>query len=41
MVSEGPTFKFQVVNGNNAKLIKSVLKQTRSQLWLEAPSNNG
>ena len=29
----GRLFKYQVLNGNNANLVKRVLAETRSQLW--------
>lgn len=36
--SSTPVLKFQIVNGNNSKLIKRVLESTRYSTWFETPS---
>ena len=33
-----PSQKYQIVNGNNGKLIRKVLEETWSELWYETPS---
>ena len=35
----GRLFKYQVFNGNNAALIKRVMQETRSYLWVEMTNN--
>ena len=35
----GRVFKYQVLNGNNAALVRRVMAETRSYLWTEMSNN--
>ena len=35
----GRIFKYQVLNGNNAALVRRVMAETRSYLWTEMSNN--
>jgi hypothetical protein len=38
IVAFAPTLKYQILNGNNSKLVKKVLNLTRNEQWFETPA---